>query len=177
MLSLDSPRWAELCHVYGEAGDIPDLLRALAASPTEPVLEWSEPWKQLWEAMCHGGLDVGTASYAAVPHLLRIGRTAAPEARWGYFFFVASIELSRQRGLGPEVPADLQEPYSAALHDLHRWAWEIADQTWDRLLTLAVVTALAASKGDTDLAYVLSLATPDELPRLRRLLEGSDDKG
>jgi hypothetical protein len=29
LLSLDSPRWAELHHAYGEASDTPALLEAL----------------------------------------------------------------------------------------------------------------------------------------------------
>jgi hypothetical protein len=34
MLSLDSPRWSELSHVYGSAADIPSLLRQLQSLPS-----------------------------------------------------------------------------------------------------------------------------------------------
>src|SRR4051812_40379348 len=66
MLALDSPRWGELTHAYGEASDIPALLRRLKTAPP-PTDYRSEPWFTLWSALCHQN-DVYIASYAAIPH-------------------------------------------------------------------------------------------------------------
>jgi hypothetical protein len=48
MLSLDSPRWATLQHAYGDASDIPALLRQLTHFP--PSDGNKEPWFTLWSA-------------------------------------------------------------------------------------------------------------------------------
>jgi hypothetical protein len=53
MLSLDSPRWADLTHAYGVASDIPELLRQLHSLPDSSGE--SEPWFNLWSALAHQG--------------------------------------------------------------------------------------------------------------------------
>tara|TARA_B110000196_G_C20540128_1_gene384003 strand:+ start:86 stop:484 length:399 start_codon:yes stop_codon:yes gene_type:complete len=59
---------------------------------------------ELWENLYHQG-DVGTASYAAVPELVE------NEA----LDLVATIEVSRNNGSNPELPAELEASYMAAL--------------------------------------------------------------
>ncbi|MFI1015221.1 HEAT repeat domain-containing protein [Streptomyces sp. NPDC020965] len=63
---LDSVRWADLEHAYGEAGDLPGILRALAGD--EPAA--AEAFDELWGSILHQG-TVYSATVAAVPFLAR----------------------------------------------------------------------------------------------------------
>ncbi|QND47158.1 hypothetical protein HB780_15660 [Rhizobium lusitanum] len=71
MLELDDPQWRELQHAYGNASNIPALLRALASSTGLKKGYTDEPWFTLWSSLCHQG-DAYTASYAAIPHVVQI---------------------------------------------------------------------------------------------------------
>lgn len=53
MLPLDSPRWSELEHAYGAAGDVPALLRKLGDAPSSA--NDAEPWFSLWSSLAHQG--------------------------------------------------------------------------------------------------------------------------
>ena len=53
MLSLNDPGWQQLRHAYGEAGDVPGMLRALALSPGPLADRGAEPWHGLWSSLCH----------------------------------------------------------------------------------------------------------------------------
>ena len=75
-----------------------------------------EAWHELWEELHHQG-DVGEASYAAVPHLVRI-HGKRKMAGWNTYALVAVIEMARGKGKNPEVPGWLREEYFAAIQDL-----------------------------------------------------------
>ena len=70
MLTGDDERWSALEHAYGEASDIPVLLRQLANFPPHEDHR-AEPYFSLWSALCHQG-DVYSASYAAVPEIISL---------------------------------------------------------------------------------------------------------
>jgi hypothetical protein len=162
MLDLDSPRWGELQHVYGEASNVPGLLRKLEAEPrawghlvprpqdppaealllralrcdpaergfhfpeeayTEYEAARHEPGSVLASLLIHQG-DIYTASYAAVPHLVRIAEGVPADARRPFVSLAAEIEKSLRAGAdpslepvfrSPEMPADLAEAYFAAV--------------------------------------------------------------
>src|SRR5215472_12864787 len=61
--------------------------------------------------------DVGEASYAAVPHLVRIHGERKLDG-WNTYALVAVIELARGKGKNPEVPEWLKEEYFSAIQDL-----------------------------------------------------------
>ena len=73
-------------------------------------------WHQLWEELHHQG-DVGDASYAAVPHLVRIYRESGV-VDWNTYGIVALIELRRGQGNNPELPKWLEEGYFGAIRKL-----------------------------------------------------------
>ncbi|MGA3373919.1 MAG: hypothetical protein ABSC48_19425 [Terracidiphilus sp.] len=73
-------------------------------------------WEELWDELHHQG-DVGEASFAAVPHLVRIYRKRGI-VDWNSFAIVAIIELARKEGKNPDVPQWLQEGYFRAIQDL-----------------------------------------------------------
>lgn len=76
----------------------------------------ADAWQELWEELHHQG-DVGEASYAAVPELVRIHRSGSA-ADWNLYAMVATIELARTESRNPEVPNWLQDDYFRSIQEL-----------------------------------------------------------
>jgi hypothetical protein len=60
---------------------------------------------------------VGEASYAAVPHLVRVHRERR-KFDWNTYAIVGVIELARDNGKNPKVPKWLEEDYFKSIRDL-----------------------------------------------------------
>jgi hypothetical protein len=159
MLDLDSPRWADLAHAYGNAADVPGLLRQLQDFPSSEGE--SEPWFSLWSALAHQG-DVYSASFAAVPHVVAVLATAPKRADSSYFQFPAWVEICRERE-SAEVPPDLSEAYLQALAQLPALVAAAAGREWDHGLTVSALAAIAAAKGAHSLADAVLELSPDVL--------------
>ena len=153
MLPLDSPEWSQLRHAYGEASDVPDMLRELETFPPHEGYE-APPYFMLWSSLCHQH-DVYTASYAAVPHIIRILASAPTRAHWDFFLLPACIEISRWRGFGPEIPAALRDAYFSALQRIPSLAAAAADAQWDEVYCRAVAAAIVVAKGQPALGQVI----------------------
>ncbi|MDH3973811.1 MAG: hypothetical protein OEV42_05990 [Deltaproteobacteria bacterium] len=162
MLRLESNRWSELQHAYGEASDIPDMLRKLASNPPYKDYE-SEPYFSLWSALCHQD-DVYTASYAATPHIIKILAADPAKAHWHFFLLPTCIEISRYQGRGPEIPTDLKNPYFESLSRLPLLVAEAAKQDWDGSYSRAVAAAVIVAKGHHDLAEAILELSEDVVP-------------
>lgn len=130
MLSLDSPGWAKLKHACGEASDIPGLLRQLESLPSSDGE--SEPWLRLWRALAHRG-KVYPASFAAVPHVVRVLEQDPAQADFSYFRFPVWVEICRQKNC-VAIPDHLADPY------------------FDALARLPSLSAMAASRGYASVA-------------------------
>ena len=112
MLSLDDPRWKTLHGGYRVPFDASVSLRRIERG--------EDAWKELWEDLHHQG-DIGEASYAAVPHLVRI--TSGWERRdWHFYGLVSLIEIERHRKRNPPLPSWLVEDYEAAWQEVLRLA-------------------------------------------------------
>lgn len=146
MLALDDPRWTELHDAYGPAESIPALLARLAKSPAPALGARDEPWFTLWSSLCHQD-DVYTASYAALPHIVSIGLDASGPIDFSFFQLPASIEVSRFKGRGPEVPAYLGGAYRAGISMLMDCASAHRSDPWDRAMALSIAAAQAVAKG------------------------------
>ncbi len=147
MLTLDDPRWSELRHAYGPAADTPELIRRLAQSPGPKGDANAEPWFSLWSSLCHQG-DVYPASYAALPHVVEIGRLARGPIDFSFFQLPAGIEIARINGRGPPVPPFLLQAYRNGLASMMESASNHRDDPWDQAMILSVATAQAIAKGD-----------------------------
>lgn len=156
MLDLDDARWGELEHAYGRASDIPALLRRLDGLP--PSEGKREPWFSLWSALAHQG-DSCSAAFAAVPHVVRVLSTAPVRADWVYFGFPAWVEICRQRNQA-SVPEDLFPAYAGALERLPSLIAAAAAREWNELELRTALSALAAAKGDADVAAAAGELTP-----------------
>jgi hypothetical protein len=143
---LDDPRWCELTHAYGAAGDIPALLRQLQNLPN--ATGNAEPWFSLWSALAHQG-DVYPASFAAVPHIVEALATSPERADATYFQFPAWVECCRVRQ-GIEVPSELIAAYESSLARLPFLVAEASRRSWeeDGFMQCALA-AIAAAKGQT----------------------------
>jgi hypothetical protein len=113
MPSFDDARWDHLTGGYKTPFDPRPSLRKL-----ESRRDITAAWKELWEELHHQG-DVGEASYAAVPELVRIHRNEGA-ADWNLYAIVAIIELARTESRNPEVPNWLREDYFRSIEELAR---------------------------------------------------------
>jgi hypothetical protein len=161
MLPLDSPKWSQLKHAYGAASDIPDMLRQLETFPPHDGYE-APPYFMLWSSLCHQD-DVYTASYAAVPHIIRVLASAPARAHWDFFGLPTCIEIARASGRGPEIPSELCDAYFAALHQMPALAGAAAGAQWDEGHCRAVAAAIAAAKGQPTLARAILELDPDTI--------------
>lgn len=156
MIRLDSSRWSELRHAYGEADDIPALLHQLEAMPQNGN---EEPWLTLWSALAHQG-DVYPASFAAVPHVVRALAASPEHAGPIYFHFPAWVEICRRKK-AVQIPSDLAGPYFEALAQLPSLVAAVAARNWDAENLVCALSAIAAAKGEADVAEAVLELTPE----------------
>jgi len=157
MLSLDSPRWSELQHAYGIASDTPELLRQVLSLPD--ASGESELWSTLWSSLAHQG-EVYSASFAAVPHVVRALASAPASASFVYFQFPAWVEICRQNH-GIAIPPDLEVAYFSALSELPGLVAAASARPWDADFLACALSAIAAAKGNTTIAEAAMELTPD----------------
>jgi hypothetical protein len=157
MLSLDSARWTTLQHAYGDASDIPALLRQLTDFPPSEGNE--EPWFTISSALAHQG-DVYPASFAAVPHVVAALATNPTRASGTYFQFPAWVEFCRHR-TGVEVPDDFAFAYRLALKQLPSLVAAAASREWYGDFLPCALSAIAASKGFPTVAEAALELSPD----------------
>jgi hypothetical protein len=159
MLDLNSPRWPELQHAYGAASDIPGLLRQLNTLPSSNGT--SEPWFSIWSALAHQG-DVYSASFAAVPYVIKAATIDPLKASSDYFHFPAWVEICRHRK-NVAVPEDLQSSYSAALARLPQLVFAAAERRWTHDFLVCALSAMAVSKDAPEIAEAILELTPDTI--------------
>lgn len=140
MLSLDDQRWRELEGGYRTPFDPRPLLSSLARGE-----DTRSTWDALWEGLHHQG-DVGEASYAAVPHLVRIYRERG-QIDWNTFAIVATIELARPEEGNPSLPAWLAEDYLGAIRDLGEIGIRQLSQTADHDVIRSILAVIAIRSG------------------------------
>lgn len=122
MLELDNSKWSQLTDAYGSASKIPTLLKQISHNPEPKTSRRDEPWFSLWSSLCHQG-DVYTASYASVPHIMRIALDNESKLLSSDFFLLpAAIEIARVRHRGPDLPKELESEYRSAITEMGRLA-------------------------------------------------------
>lgn len=145
MLDLSSKRWDELRHAYGNASDVPDLLRQLETAPPKENYQ-SEPWYSIWSSLCHQG-DVFTATYAAIPHMVAIAKTKDARERLDYLHFVGYAEACRHHKRAPSLPPELKADYEAALRGAVEFFIGALKQEWGEEQTKVLLGGLASVRG------------------------------
>jgi len=163
MLPLDDARWSALSDAYGVSSDIPKLL-AHAEKLPEHTGGDVEPYFALWSALCHQG-DVYSASYAALPHLVRIVEENPDKFRWTLLLLVHAIEIARSEGRGPPVPDYLSDPYQDALARIPAIASGLLIGDLSEVELRVILAACASAKGFPSIGEAITELEPEVTKR------------
>ncbi len=156
MLELNDNRWTNLLGGYRALFDPRPYLAEL-----ESGQETEAAWHELWEELHHQG-DVGEASYAAVPHLVRIyGAHVTPN--WNTYAMISVIELARTEGTNPKLPAWLETGYFQAIQELAKIGVTEVLQVNDSDTVRAILGVIAIAKGLRAHGKFLFLYSEDEM--------------
>ncbi|HUM11200.1 MAG TPA: hypothetical protein VLT82_09655 [Myxococcaceae bacterium] len=150
MLRLDDPRWKTLEGGYRVPYD--------ASVPLGRLERGEDVWKELWQELHHQG-DVGEASYAAVPHLVRIA-SARVARDWNPYALASLIEIERHRSRNPPLPSWLAGSYAAA---------------WEQLLSLGLGDVLVVKDLETFRSILGALALARGQLKLGAWIEDGDE--
>ncbi len=156
MLEYDDPRWNEMKGGYKTPYDPRSALRNL-----ESGIEVEAAWDELWNELHHQG-DVGEASYAAVPHLVRIQKQTH-SLDWNLYALVSTIETERHAKSNPVLPYDLEQAYFNALSDLAECGLHDLRAAEDPITVRAVLGAIALAKGAVQLGALISTLDQSEI--------------
>jgi GAF domain-containing protein len=158
MANPEDERWAELEGGYRQPYD-PRRAIAKLDSP-----EGAAAWKELWGHLYHQS-DVGVASYAAVPLLVR-QHTQLLDGNWQTYALAGSIELARTLGQNPPLPEWLESEYQSALAELGSLALVELEQARTDEQVGSMLGIVALSKGNRARAELLLELTNDELAEM-----------
>jgi hypothetical protein len=154
-MDFQDPRWTRLLGGYRVPYDPRKALRALELGG-----ETEAAWQELWNKLHHQG-SVGEASYAAVPHLVRIHiNRDAPD--WNTYALVATIEEVRHNSRNPPLPPDLREAYEAAWRQLVEHGFGELRTAEDPTLVCSIIGVIAIGKGQLTLGRLAVALTEDE---------------
>jgi hypothetical protein len=156
MLPLDDPKWDKLQGGYRLPYNPSSALRNL-----ESNVEIAAAWEELWTELHHQG-DVGEASYAAVPHLVRIQRERG-DLGWNLYALASVIEVERRRKGNPPLPEWLAESYYRSWRDLVEIGMAELNQEDDPLTIRCILGALALAKGAVKLGALISYLDESEI--------------
>ncbi len=162
MISLDDPKWKELHGGYRIPYDASNALKRLE--------QGEDVWDELWENLHHQG-DIGEASYAAVPHLVRIAR-GLQNRDWNPYSLVSTIEIERHRKSNPPLPSWLEDDYRTAWKDVLQMALNDLSQADDPLKVRSILGAVALSKGQLKLGAMLSYSDESEIDEVIEKYDG-----
>jgi hypothetical protein len=124
----------------------------------------SAAWNALWDGLHHQG-DVGEASYASVPHLVRI-HLARRVLDWNTYALVATIDLARDRHRNPPVPSWLDAEYAGAINHLAELALREFPRATDQTAVRSMLAVLATWKSARVHGRALVGLSEDELLEL-----------
>lgn len=159
MLSLDDKRWTEMNGGRRAPFDPRPLLRKLEAGQHD-----RQTWDELWDGLHHQG-DVGEASYAAVPHVVRAYRQRG-EADWNTFALIAIIELARLNVGNPELPGWLADDYLRAIRELAEIGAHQLSDTTDSDVIRSILAVVAITSGLREHGRILVNYSDEEAAEL-----------
>src|SRR5262245_51078338 len=149
MIGLDDPKWRTFNGGYRMQYDASTRLRELNADANVA----DDVWQELWEELHHQG-DVDIASYASVPHLVKICKQHCL-LDWNLFALVATIESCRLFGRNPQLPEWLESDYPASIKELALFGAQHFAEDWSTELTQSFLAVAAFAKGCSKTGKVL----------------------
>jgi hypothetical protein len=157
MLPLDDPRWKNLKGGHAEPYD--------ASVPLVRLERGEDGWEELWQELHHQG-DVGEASYASVPHLVRIGAAFPMRRDWNLYALISTIEVERHRKSNPPLPEWVRADYEKALRDLLVLGLSDLARVEDPITIRAILGAVALAKGALKLGAWIAFADESEIAEM-----------
>lgn len=118
-IALDSPRWQNLSHAYGKAGDTPDLIRAIRKELT-PDYSDGGAWFEVYSSLFHQS-STYSATYAAIPHLVGIAVEGNLWQRVAVMCLLGEINIA-QSWVEARIAPDLLADFEPALNEVKRFA-------------------------------------------------------
>lgn len=158
MRSLDDPIWKNLTGGYQVPYDASTALKKLETALDEKDEELI--WEELWQELYHQG-DIGTASFLAIPQLIRIYKLKN-RANYQVFGFITAVELARING-SLNIPTEFREEYEKAINQLPELINHVKDSAWDSVLAASVLSAMAIWKRKYKMAELISELEDDGL--------------
>ncbi|PTS87011.1 MULTISPECIES: hypothetical protein [unclassified Caulobacter] len=152
-IDLSDARWGELQSAFRRQYDARPALKRLASGDIAV-------WDEFWEELHHQG-DVGEASYAAIPAIVRIYAEQSQQPDWNVYALAATIEEARHSNDNPAIPAWLAENYELGWAELEGRALAELQLASDDELVSSIIAVLALAKGKRTLAR-MALLTEDE---------------
>jgi hypothetical protein len=140
MLALDDPRWPSMLGGYRVPFDPRPWIALLKSGEDRKAV-----WEVFWGDLHHQG-DVGEASYATVPWLVRIYRELGV-FDWNAYAIVGIIELCRGEGQNPTLPAFMEADYFRAIQELAEYGIHQLPGVHDSEDVRAVLSIVALAKG------------------------------
>ena len=149
MMSLHDSRWAALDGAYRVPFDAAAPLTAFLTGK----LSDEQFWYVVWNDLFHQD-DVGVASYAAVPQIMRI---CEQQDLFDYnlFAFAASVERVRHYDDNPALPGWLEAEYHAGLQAIIRHGMKHLSAAWDATTLRSFLMLIAVYKGNHALCDLL----------------------
>ena len=151
-MNLADERWAALQGGYRQLYDVRPALQRFAAGDVAV-------WDEFWQELHHQG-DVGEASYAAIPEIVR-AYVAQGRPDWNVFALAATVEEARHGAGNPTLPAWLADNYESAWRQLEVRALADFPAASNDELVSSILAVLALAKGKRTLAR-MALLTEDE---------------
>jgi hypothetical protein len=156
MLNYNDPKWKEL------KGGYKTLYNPCAAlHKLERGEKVDEAWEELWNELHHQG-DIGEASYASVPHLVRIHKEKRA-LNLNLYSLISLIEVERHRKTNPPLPEWLESSYKQAWGNVLELGLDDLKKTKDELTIRAILGAIAISKGLSKLGAFITTFDDSEL--------------
>ncbi|SRR5216684_4927979 len=153
MLSLTDTIWRDLEGGYR----VPyDASKALARMENGESV-----WEELWNELHHQG-DVGIASYAAIPQIVRISE-AQRRSDWNLYAFAATIEIERHCKNNPPLPDWLASSYKSAWECLVKLALSDLAGKPDEFTLRSALSVVAVGRGDIKLGAFLNHSDTAEI--------------
>jgi hypothetical protein len=152
--TLNSVPWSELRHAYGEASDVPDLIRALA-SPEQIVYE--DSLGRLWSSVIHQGTVYSSTAYV-VPFFCELLEAPEVQNKAELLSYLATISQGasysdvhvreKERRETPEMQKQIAEELS--------WVQAASDAVSDGYATYLRLVQSPDPKLRAHAAYTLS---------------------
>jgi hypothetical protein len=159
VLPLDDPKWKSFFGGYRIPYNPTAALRQLYAGEHQEAA-----WAELWQELHHQG-DVGEASYASVPPLVKILEDA-PAPEWNGYSLIATIEIERKRTPNPPIPEWLLPEYESAWNHLLSMALRDCAEVQNPQTARAILGVLALCKGFREIGAIVSHFDESEIKEI-----------